>query len=410
MEHNRSYIEELIGKLLHDQLTPEEVAALEQEKKKYTTAEYERLVMNVLMRMEGKLPENAWTEWQPDLAKIRREGDRRRAAKSGGHASIWWAAALGILIPTIMYVVYVESRRPEMPDLSYGACAEMDSDAEFPVSESGFVLRYGEGTQQRIYPDNGGELARVGGLVLIREPDGVLRLAYDDHVQATDGQGDYVDITTERMQQCLVELPDGTRIRLNARSLLRYPTAQVDIPVATLIGEARVQSSKGNPVLIRTGNAVLSTMGADFLVLTNPFYTRAILEKGAVKLHRGRSEDRVRIRSTREEVVWGRVVSNDQPPRYQVAHTRAADLNVAKRWTKAVRHYRDVPLRQYYQEMARWYGLRVKDIRCLPIDRRVNTVSCYRDDYQRVLLAIRSSGVSVVETKGMLSFCEEEEK
>src|SRR5690606_40607538 len=79
-------------------------------------------------------------------------------------------------------------------------------------------------------------------------------------------------------------------------------------------------------------------------------------------------------------------------------------------WTKAVRKYKDVPLREFVAQMSFWYGFRVKDYTCLPADRRITTTVCYRKDREAVFAAIRESGVLLYESKGMISFCPDEAK
>ena len=79
-------------------------------------------------------------------------------------------------------------------------------------------------------------------------------------------------------------------------------------------------------------------------------------------------------------------------------------------WTRAVRGYEDVPLREFVQEMSRWYGFRVKDYRCLPLDKRITATVCYRKDQKAAFAAIRDAGVLLYENKGMISFCPDDVK
>ncbi|MEH6309106.1 hypothetical protein RYH73_25875 [Olivibacter sp. CPCC 100613] len=74
-------------------------------------------------------------------------------------------------------------------------------------------------------------------------------------------------------------------------------------------------------------------------------------------------------------------------------------------WTKAVRTYRDVPLRQFVTEASRWQGFRVENIYCIPADVRISISVCYKAPMNEVFAAIREKGVMMYERQGMVSFC-----
>lgn len=75
-------------------------------------------------------------------------------------------------------------------------------------------------------------------------------------------------------------------------------------------------------------------------------------------------------------------------------------------WTKAVRLYRNVSMREFVYDMARWYGIQFEDIRCIPVNAKVNMTMCYRSDPAELIEFIRNSGIPVIEHKYYYSFCD----
>src|SRR5690606_6497816 len=84
-----------------------------------------------------------------------------------------------------------------------------------------------------------------------------------------------------------VQLPDGTRVRLNASSSLTYPllTDDADICYAQVDGEALITVLANHVrtrVIVQTHNGQLSSSEGAFAVWTNPWETRLTLLEGGV--------------------------------------------------------------------------------------------------------------------------------
>ncbi len=75
MERYNINIEELIRKEALGILTEQETRALEFEKKNYSEAEFDGLVIVVLQRMEDMSPGDSLKDWQPDYEDIIRRGN-----------------------------------------------------------------------------------------------------------------------------------------------------------------------------------------------------------------------------------------------------------------------------------------------------------------------------------------------
>ncbi|MEC3879144.1 hypothetical protein [Parapedobacter sp. 10938] len=78
-------------------------------------------------------------------------------------------------------------------------------------------------------------------------------------------------------------------------------------------------------------------------------------------------------------------------------------------WTKASRRYRNASLREYVADVSRWYGIRVKDLHCIPASMRVDAMICYRAPLEEALSIAAKAGLQVIRTNGMYSFCDSDD-
>jgi len=91
---------------------------------------------------------------------------------------------------------------------------------------------------------------------------------------------------------------------------------------------------------------------------------------------------------------------------WSVSKLNKADIAQSLTWTQAVRRYRNVPMRDFVSDMARWYGIRFEDINCIPAKIKINVEMCYRADSFELIDFIRGSGIPVIEHKYYYSFCD----
>lgn len=78
---------------------------------------------------------------------------------------------------------------------------------------------------------------------------------------------------------------------------------------------------------------------------------------------------------------------------WTVKKVNKADIAQALTWTKALRLYRNVSMREFVSDMARWYGIQFEDIRYIPVKAKVNMTMCYRSDPAELIKFNRNSGI-----------------
>lgn len=103
--------------------------------------------------------------------------------------------------------------------------------------------------------------------------------------------------STLELQEFGINLPDGSRVDLNAGSKLEYKLQKSGIRMVTLEGDAffDVAYDEYQPFIIRAGKGVVHVTGTSFSVRTIPGTDRieVYVESGTVQFYRSRKQDRI---------------------------------------------------------------------------------------------------------------------
>ncbi len=412
MIYKKKYVKELIRKQIKGILTAREAGELDACRRLYAHEEIQEMIADVLLSMEDdELPVIPSDGWKPDIAAIIRTAEQRSRGKRSLWRKLGWAAAVSIPIMTML--TYWYSTREQIPDFLHGPCAGLTSDADVPLTESVVSLRWGDTAEMQVAGGKHGEVLRTADLRVFKTKQGVFQLRESANVMKHTGSERGITVATGAQQQAMVELPDGTHIRLNAQSTLQYMPYKQKGEQIKILGEAYIErpdKSKAKTLLIGTSNGFVKSYYGDFALLSLDDLTRAATVRGELSLHSKRRADTVVLDRYGAQ---GSVISyakQDGGVKDTLRYEAITNTDAILVWTKAVRKYKDVPLREFVAQMSFWYGFLVKDYSCLPADRRITTTVCYRKDREAVFAAIRESGVFLYESKGMISFCPDEAK
>jgi len=146
----------------------------------------------------------------------------------------------------------------------------------------------------------------------------------------------------------------------------------------------------------------------EFVLWVTPDEVRATLLSGSMLLH-AHTDPGHRVLAKAGTQVRLCKVCNQQSQvedECSVNKLNKADIAQSLTWTQAVRRYRNVPMREFVSDMARWYGIRFEDINCIPARIKINVEMCYRADPSELIDFIRGSGITVIEHKYYYSFCD----
>ena len=169
----------------------------------------------------------------------------------------------------------------------------------------------------------------------------------------SDESMDYREVFADRGERIVIEMVDGTEVRLNVDSKLRIPRDTEDGRREVFVeGEAYfdVASDPDRPFIVRTANARVNVIGTAFNVraYSEDGQTDVAVAEGTVSIQPEHSQ----VESTPiQRGEMGRITPD------QLVVTRAADLDVYLGWMDGRIVFDEEPLEQVARRLGRWYNL-----------------------------------------------------
>lgn len=281
----------------------------------------------------------------------------------------WWvAASLLFVIATAVFLLDNHNKQASREVVKKESVIQ-----DIDPGKEGAILTLADGSQ----------------LVLDSLGNGVVTLQNGTQVVLQDGQLSYAPganlsedvayntITTPRGRQFILQLPDGTRVWLNASSSLTYPTAftgaerQVDVS-----GEAffEVAANVNKPFKVRINNRVnVDVLGTSFNVnaYSNESAIYATLVEGAVRVsmqsNGNKSLDRkvVLTPGQQAKVSYGASAATDLQASIDLV--KNPDLNKIVAWKRGFFNLEDATLPEVMRMLERWYDIEVKYVGEVPV-------------------------------------------
>ncbi|MEN5087080.1 FecR domain-containing protein [Sphingobacterium faecium] len=178
---------------------------------------------------------------------------------------------------------------------------------------------------------------------------------YDDGSAVAETQSaQFATIETPRGGVYDVILPDGTRVKLNASTTLRYPTVfAADKREVRVDGEAyfEVAKRKNQPFIVETANQQVSVLGTHFNVNTygNKSEMKTTLQEGKVQVKELTSGKHIILLPGYQSLVnKGKLIS------------RAVDVNQEMAWIHGRFNFDGKSLYEVMDELSRWYNVDVE--------------------------------------------------
>lgn len=200
-----------------------------------------------------------------------------------------------------------------------------------------------------------GEIARQAGTVISKTPDGHLNynIAEDQKDQST-GSLAYNTIATPRGGQYQVNLPDGTKIWLNAASSLQYPAAfKGKQRRVELSGEAyfEVAKDKEHPFIVVTGQQEVQVLGTHFNInsYADEGATKTTLLEGSVRVSvLGPAKDGSILKPGQQAALLGNTLN-----------VYAVDTEETVAWKNGYFQFNEADLGSIMRQLSRWYNIDV---------------------------------------------------
>lgn len=195
-----------------------------------------------------------------------------------------------------------------------------------------------------------GTLTQPGNVNLHASP-GLLK--YDPMQAAGTNDVAYNVLKTPKGGQYRLELPDGSRVWLNAASSLKYPTAFIGKERRVeLSGEAyfEVVKNAGQPFFVTVNKADIAVLGTSFNVMAyaDEAAIKTTLLEGAVKVSKA---DAFNLLKPGEQSML--------EPNGKMHVIENADVDLAVAWKNGLTSFKSADIKTIMRQVERWYDVEV---------------------------------------------------
>lgn len=270
----------------------------------------------------------------------------------------WWAAAAVILVLLTGIAYWVLNNKG--PQQQPVATVPVENDVQ--PGRQGAMLTLANGKQVLLDSLGDGVIASEKGAQVVLE-DG--QLTYKPST-ASDAQTTYNTVSTPRGRQFALQLPDGTKVWLNAASSLKYPVAftgterKVEITGEAYFEVAKVMltgaSSAGRKKMpfkvIINNHTTVEVLGTHFNVsaYNDEGSINTTLLEGAVKVSH---EKQIQLLQPGQQA---QVLNKTGA----ITLVKDADVTAAVAWKNGTFSFSNANLPTVMRELARWYNIEVE--------------------------------------------------
>lgn len=191
-----------------------------------------------------------------------------------------------------------------------------------------------------------GDIGVEDGVQIIKTDSG--ELAYTGH---SAGSNSYNTLSTPRGGKYKITLSDGTKVWLNAETVLKFPAAFTGTERGVeLTGEAYFEVAKDSkrPFHVLSGSQKVEVLGTHFNIFgyPNEKQIRTTLLEGKVSVETGGKK--MMLSPGEESVLEGKALT-----------TRSANLDQAIAWKEGLIDITNQSLEEIFTQISRWYDVEV---------------------------------------------------
>ncbi|MBV7531010.1 FecR family protein [Chitinophaga sp. sic0106] len=256
---------------------------------------------------------------------------------------LWAAASITFAAIVLGYRQYVLLQPPATKTI---AAASPKSAAVVLTLSNGKQVTLDTLHHHKVIDDN--------GATAVQSDKGTL--AYTGNATAT-GEIVFNTLTTPRGRQFKLELPDGTKVWLNAASSLKYPTTFGDSRQVTLTGEAyfEVAQQAQHPFEVILDNQTITVLGTSFNVKAyhDEAYVKTTLLQGSI-LVQPQQQPPTMLKPGQQATL-----NNHQ------LHIRKVDTKEDVAWMSDLFYFSDTDISSVAHQLERWYDIEI-DYASLP--------------------------------------------
>lgn len=274
-----------------------------------------------------------------DKAYIRLNKRLSRPKKNRLWRLMPYAAAI-VLLFAVSVAYFIFKNKPET------ASHELVIDVN--PGTRGATLTLANGKKVRLN-SNIGHIADEGN-VSIDNTNGELQYSIENDEITTESSN---TLSTGNGETYSIVLPDGTKVWLNAATTLRYAPTKLERMerVVWVAGEAyfEVAKDKKRPFIVNSNGQKIEVLGTHFNVNTYKGVANTIttLAEGSVKVSTEKNSNY--LKPGQQSITNGGTINIE-----------TADLETALAWKDGKIYFKDAPLAEVMDEIARWYDVQIK--------------------------------------------------
>lgn len=248
------------------------------------------------------------------------------------------------------------------------------------------VLTLANGLKINLDDATKGEVAKQSGITITKAANGQIIYTVADKLLANSKQPVYNTIETPRGGQIKVNLPDGTKVWLNAASVIKFPTSfSGNERNVTLDGEAyfEVAHNAKKPFNVFTSRAQVHVLGTHFNInaYQDEDTLKTTLLKGSVKLSYNNSS--VLLKPSQQ----GKIYNGGAE-----ARVCAVDTSLVMAWKNEMFEFDNTDLHSLMRQISRWYNIEVTYESGVPNDVYFGSIS-RNSNLSKVLKILELGGV-----------------
>ncbi len=265
----------------------------------------------------------------------------------------WWAAAAAIIVLLTGTTYLLLNKTPKQQPV-----ADISPVNDVQPGHQGALLTLANGRVVLLDSMADGVVASENGAQVVMK-DG--ELTYNTN--ANNAPITYNTISTPRGRQFALQLPDGSKVWLNAASSLRYPVVFTGTERRVEItGEAYFEVSKNKSMPFIVGmknNTTVEVLGTHFNVnaYSDEEAIKTTLLEGAVKVSH---EKQTQLLKPGEQAA---VKENSS-----LTINHSPDLGEVMAWKNGTFSFTNASLETVMRQLARWYNIEVKFVGEIPND------------------------------------------
>lgn len=297
-------------------------------------------------------------KWIPDAAESSLQNIKYKMGQVKRY-SLWWriAVAASILLIAGSGLWLYEFRQDQYDNaVSLGLTKSND----IAPGRNTATLTLSDGRKVVLSDASNGKLAEQAGVVISKTADG--KVVYKAEIATANQKINYNILSTAKGETYQIDLPDGTKVWLNAASTLKFPSTFANSAnrKVELSGEAYfdVAKDKAHPFLVVTAKQQVEVLGTHFNINSygDEETTKTTLLEGSVH---------VALLNT--PIINGRNAKNINqllPGQQSVLTDETfkiipANLDETMAWKNGYFKFNDESLESIMRKLARWYDVDV---------------------------------------------------